>query len=140
MELCLYNAVLTGMSQDGKAFTYVNQLASSPEHLSNREEWFDCACCPPNILRLLGSIGGYLWSHDVTSSTSASVAVHLYTSAKISFEINGIPVILSQETDWPQDGHVKLSLSTRASVHVTLHLRIPGWADLWEVSLTLIHP
>lgn len=47
MELCFYNAVLTGMSEDGKRFTYVNQLASSDTDLSKRAEWFTCACCPP---------------------------------------------------------------------------------------------
>lgn len=62
MELSLYNATLTGMSLDGKRFTYVNQLASSDSDLSKREEWFTCACCPPNVTRLLGYLGGCLWT------------------------------------------------------------------------------
>ncbi|KAJ0127088.1 Uncharacterized protein HZ326_29810 [Fusarium oxysporum f. sp. albedinis] len=61
MELCLYNNVMTAMSLDGKAFTYVNQLGSSESDKSVREEWFWCACCPPNVTRLYGSLGGYLW-------------------------------------------------------------------------------
>ncbi|PVH68234.1 glycoside hydrolase family 127 protein [Cadophora sp. DSE1049] len=55
MESCLYNSVMTSMSLDGKEFTYVNQLASSGQDKSAREEWFDCACCPPNLTRLFGS-------------------------------------------------------------------------------------
>ena len=60
MELCFYNSVSTGMSSDGRQFTYVNQLASSDTDLSQRAKWFTCACCPPNVTRLLGYIGGYL--------------------------------------------------------------------------------
>jgi DUF1680 family protein len=60
MELCLYNNIMAAMSLDGKSFTYVNQLGSSAADKNGREDWFWCACCPPNYSRLFGSIKGYL--------------------------------------------------------------------------------
>src|SRR4051794_40969148 len=111
MELCLYNAVLTGMSLDGKAFTYVNQLASSDNDLSERHEWFECACCPPNVTRTLGYMGGYIWSHNATE-TSAIINVHLYTSATLRLPVSESVVEITQKTDWPWNGDVDFSIQT----------------------------
>lgn len=134
MELCLYNTVLTGMSYNGKEFTYVNQLASSGDDLSKREEWFECACCPPNVTRLFGSIGGYVWSYDIEDDQkSATVAVHLYTAATLSFSVAGTEVQIKQTTEWPLDGDVEFSITTSASLNIKLALRIPGWAEVFEV-------
>ena len=102
MELCLYNTVLTSMSHDGKRFTYVNQPASSDDDLSQREEWFTCACCPPNVLRLLGQIGGYIWNHqERPEGHSADIAVNLYISSTLSFKVPCGSVELTQESEWP---------------------------------------
>lgn len=128
MELCLYNTVLTSMSYDGKRFTYVNQLASSDQDLSQREEWFTCACCPPNVLRLLGQIGGYIWSHaSDADSRSATITVHLYISSTLEFNVGGESVQLKQESNWPWDGNIDFSLQTSVP-NVSIKLRIPGWA------------
>lgn len=137
MELCLYNAVLTGMSLDGKAFTYVNQLASSDQDRSERHEWFECACCPPNVTRTLGFIGGYVWSHSV-EERSAVVNVHLYTSATLSLKTSESTVQITQKTDWPWDGNVDFDvcIEGQSQFDLELRLRIPGWASSWEVSLT----
>jgi uncharacterized protein len=122
------------MSLDGKAFTYVNQLASSPSHPSSREEWFECACCPPNMTRVLGYLGGYLWSHKVISPHSASINVHLYTSASLKFSVAGREIQLTQSTDWPWSGDVAFEINGSTDVDVTVRLRIPQWADGFEVS------
>lgn len=136
MELCLYNAVLTAMSADGKQFTYVNQLASSNEDLSKRAEWFTCACCPPNICRLLGYIGGYLWSHTVDEkSNSAIINVHLYTSAILKVSVGKTSIELEQTSNWPWDGKIVFSLRGASDVETTIKLRIPGWASQWTVGL-----
>lgn len=135
MELCLYNAVLTGMSLDGKAFTYVNQLGSSDKEISQRHEWFEVACCPPNVTRTLGFLGGYLWTRHVTEQ-SAIVNVHLYTSATLSFEVSGSTVEIEQKTKWPWNGDVEFAVRTGKDgplVDLQLRLRIPGWATSWEV-------
>ncbi|CEI61286.1 hypothetical protein FVEN_g5992 [Fusarium venenatum] len=128
MELCLYNNVMTSMSLDGKAFTYVNQLGSSESDKSVREEWFWCACCPPNVTRLYGSLGGYLWDFGNISEGEVYINVHLYSKASLKFEVAGQEVLLEQDSDWPWDGLVKFRLSAPESLKTTIRLRIPGWS------------
>ncbi|KAI5282257.1 hypothetical protein KEM54_002867, partial [Ascosphaera aggregata] len=133
MELCLYNAMLTGMSLDGRAFTYDNQLGSSDESLSKRETWFEVSCCPPNVSRLLGYLGGCLWTHKKTGSKTLEFNVHLYSSASIDVEVNGAPVRLKQESNWPWKGDISFELSGASDVETTVRLRIPAWAEKYEV-------
>ncbi|RGP76922.1 hypothetical protein FLONG3_5005 [Fusarium longipes] len=128
MELCLYNNVMTSMSLDGKAFTYVNQLGSSESDKSVREEWFWCACCPPNVTRLYGSLGGYLWDFGEDSEGEAFINVHLYTKASLKFEAAGNEITFEQDSDWPWDGIVKFRLSAPESLRTKIRLRIPGWS------------
>ena len=136
MELAFYNAVLTGMSCDGKKFTYVNQLASSEADASKREEWFTCACCPPNMLRILGYLGGYIWTYSANEADQAAlINIHLFMSAKLQFGENQNAVVLEQKTDWPWKGEVSFSLKS-ASKKAAINLRIPGWASDWTVSDT----
>lgn len=149
MELCLYNAVLTSMSHDGTKFTYVNQLASSDQDLSKREEWFTCSCCPPNVLRLLGQIGGYIYSQTRDPKTpSTQVNVHLFASSTHEIEVGDQRAVLSQKTNWPWSGQVDFELQIKSQEssntkdkggQVSLALRIPEWTSSWKVSsLTLI--
>ena len=133
MELCLYNSVLTGVSLDGKAFTYVNQLGSSETDLSERHDWFQCACCPPNLSRLLGSLGGYVWTYKSDSKSNVYVNVHLYTSATLSFTVEEREVKITQKTEWPWAGDVELSVESPSSVNMNVALRIPAWAVGWKV-------
>ncbi|KAF4968212.1 hypothetical protein FZEAL_10421 [Fusarium zealandicum] len=127
MELCLYNNVMTAMSLDGKAFTYINQLASSEADKSVREEWFWCACCPPNLTRLFGSLGGYLWDHG-SEEDNVFINVHLYTGAELAFEVNESSVTLAQKSNWPWEGKTDFQLSAPSSLRTTLRLRLPAWA------------
>ncbi|KAK3676391.1 hypothetical protein LTR78_003667 [Recurvomyces mirabilis] len=115
------------MSHDGKSFTYVNQLASSNTDLSKREDWFTVACCPPNILRLLAQIGGYIWNTHVDCTGVSHVAVHLYVSSEFDLRIRGGEAKIRQETKWPHEGDVHFSITPSQGM-VSLMLRIPGWA------------
>ncbi|KAF2460840.1 hypothetical protein BDY21DRAFT_333571 [Lineolata rhizophorae] len=133
MELCFYNAVLTGMSCDGKQFTYVNQLASTDSDPSMRQKWFTCACCPPNVSRLLGYLGGYFWTSN-SDSNSTNVNVHMYGSATIRLKNEGHDVMISQTSDWPWKGRVRFAVKAPQSSVVTLRLRIPGWASEWKIT------
>lgn len=129
MELCLYNTVLTSMSHDGKGFTYENQLASSDEDLSRRSDWFTVACCPPNVSRLLGQIGGYTWSHEADNATkSATVLVHLYIPGTLRFSVGDQDVQVTQKTEYPWNGDIDFEIDS-AAVEVDLKLRIPAWAS-----------
>lgn len=122
------------MSHDGKAFTYDNQLTSSTANPSRREEWFTCACCPPNVLRVLGMIGGYIWTHDDQPADEASeIVVHLYIAATLKYEVSGKTVELEQKTEWPWNGDVSFALRTEVK-NVSVKLRIPGWASSYDVS------
>lgn len=135
--------MLTGMSLDGKAFTYVNQMATCDQNPSNkREDWFECACCPPNVSRVLGHIGGYLWTATTNTPTSATVNVHLFASATLSYTLDGSQnkgFTLTQKTNYPWDGTIKFELEVSSpEVQVKINLRIPEWiGDAWEVNIIL---
>lgn len=146
MELCLYNTVMGSMSLDGKAFTYENYLASCPGSLCQREGWFECSCCPPNVSRLFGSLGGYLWHFGSTSSESTEEAidkvfinVHMYTTAKLDFtSLNGYPISLQQKTNWPWESNILFTLNTphKPGVQETIRLRVPRWSSGKKYVLT----
>ncbi|KAI1118551.1 hypothetical protein F5Y14DRAFT_398847 [Nemania sp. NC0429] len=127
MELCLYNAVMTAMSLGGNAFTYVNQLASSEKDKNIRAAWFDTSCCPPNVSRLFGSLGGYLWDYGGRGQ-DVFINVHLYTTAKVSFQVDEHAIDLEQKSNWPWEGNVAFQLAAPPSASTTVRLRIPAWA------------
>ncbi|EKG17518.1 Six-hairpin glycosidase-like protein [Macrophomina phaseolina MS6] len=136
MELSFYNAVLTGMSCDGRAFTYVNQLCSSGNDLSKRSEWFTCACCPPNVARLLGYLGGYFWTARVEQAENrVSVDVYMYGSATLKIPVGTSAVTVKQASDWPWDGKISFQVDAPEDIDVNLSLRIPSWASDWQVRL-----
>jgi hypothetical protein len=120
MEQALFNGVLSGVSLDGTRFFYENPLASVGKH--RRQAWFSCACCPPNLSRLLASLGGYLYHQ-----TDSALAVHLYAAGTAKVQIGGTDVELTQATDYPWDGRVTLTLKPATPARFELKLRIPGW-------------
>ncbi|KAK2731464.1 hypothetical protein FQN55_004663 [Onygenales sp. PD_40] len=134
LELCLYNAVLTGMSLDGASFTYVNQLASSPGHPSKREDWFQVSCCPPNVSRVLGYLGGYIWTQKQTHEKSVDINVHLYTAATLACEVDGKQIQLTQRGNWPWGGDMEFEITGAQDIDVTIRLRIPQWAEKFEIT------
>jgi len=121
MERALYNGVISGVSLDGEKFFYVNPLASKGAH--HRQSWFGCACCPPNIARLLASLGRYIYSVG-----SGGIAVHLYAQGAVTTTLaDGTPLTLRQQTNYPWEGMVKLTVEPSSPTEFTLRLRIPGW-------------
>lgn len=129
LELCLYNNIMTAMSLNGQQFTYVNQLASSETDKSAREDWFWCACCPPNLTRLFGSLGGYIW-HVQENEADLAINIHLYTTAKLTFNTaSGEIISLQQTSNWPLDGKVSLELSSSPSQNVVIRFRLPSWCQ-----------
>ena len=120
MERALYNGALSGVSLDGTRFFYVNPLASRGQH--HRQPWYDCACCPPNIARLLASLGQYIYS-----TAADTVAVHLYVQGRAQLEVAGQALVVRQTTRYPWEGQVDLTLQLAAPADFTLKLRLPGW-------------
>ncbi len=121
MERAIYNGALSGLSQDGSRFFYENPLESDGTH--NRWEWHRCPCCPPNISRLVASIGTYIYS-----CAEDAVAVNLYCQSTGSFELCGGKVVISQETDYPWKGKVGITITNEGAGEFALAARIPGWA------------
>jgi len=128
MERALYNGALAGIALDGKRFFYENPLASRGGH--HRQGWFGCACCPGNISRLLASLGGYAYSESPEEAW-----VHLYVQGHTSLDLGGRKVALRQETRYPWEGRVVLSVDPDEPLRFGLHLRVPGWAAGARVSV-----
>ena len=129
MERALYNGVISGVSLDGHEFFYDNLLAVHPEYhrFSGqkppwRQEWFGCACCPPNIARLIASFAGY-----VLSQARSEVWVHLYTASRAALNVGGQSVVLEQKTDYPWKEKIRITVRPESPLAFTLALRIPGW-------------
>lgn len=127
LERALYNGVLGGLSLDGRGFFYDNPLAVEPARYSGRfqprrQEWFGTACCPTNMVRLLGSLGGYVYGQS-----DEALYVHLYTAGVLGVETPFGGVELAQETDYPWDGAVRLRVTATPATPWTLALRLPGW-------------
>ena len=131
MERALYNGIPSGVSLSGDTFLYANPLTVHRETLSQparshiaarRQEWFGCACCPPNVARLLASLGQYVYS-----TASDAVYVHLYASGQADLAVGEMPIHLRQETDYPWDGKIRLTVTPSAAAKFTLALRLPGW-------------
>ncbi|TGR29079.1 MULTISPECIES: glycoside hydrolase family 127 protein [unclassified Mesorhizobium] len=122
MERALYNGSISGLSLDGSLFFYENPLESRGKH--NRWKWHRCPCCPPNIGRMVASIGSYFYS-----LSDDALAVHLYGDSTARFDIAGVPVTLTQASRYPWDGSVEITVEPQAPVEFTLHLRVPGWSS-----------
>ncbi len=121
LETALYNGVLPGLSLDGESYFYQNPLADDGTH--RRQPWFGCACCPPNITRLLASLPGYFYS-----CSDAGLWVHLYAQGAAHIPLpDGRTVGLTQHTRYPWDGEVVIEIEGKGTF--SLWLRIPGWCE-----------
>ena len=137
MERALYNGVLSGMALDGKSFFYVNPLEVNPEachkderkfHVKPvRQKWFGCACCPPNIARLLSSIGSYAYTEN-----EDTLFAHLYMGSVLTKTVGDKEADICVESDFPWDGRVKIRVRAK-DTGLKLALRIPGWCDSYEI-------
>ena len=138
MEQILHNGIMSGISLDGKSFFYANPLAVEAEAVDEqtielkhnmgykRREWFGCACCPPNIARLLSSLGLYFYSHDCNS-----IYVNLYGNSE--YKHNGLT--LTQTTNYPWDEKIKIKVECDCETDTSIALRIPGWCK--KLSMTI---
>lgn len=128
VERALYNGVPAGVALDGKSFFYVNPLASQGGH--HRSEWFSCACCPPNVLRTIASIGSYVYA-----TSGNDVFVNLYAPGTAEIQVPAGTVRLALAGDYPWDGHLTLKVDPGKARTFALSLRIPGWARSFEVAV-----
>lgn len=165
MEQALYNTVLAGMALDGRSFFYVNPLEVYPEacrrderkrHVQPvRQKWFGCACCPPNIARIVSSVGAYAYTQN-----EDTFYTHLYIAGNVRVCLNGRAMRVETESGFPWEGEVKAvirradperEVSEACSeagkgaaaagrekdvlCHGTLAFRIPGWCKTAEAEV-----
>lgn len=149
MEQALYNTVLAGMALDGKSFFYVNPLEVYPEacrrderkrHVQPmRQKWFGCACCPPNIARIVSSVGAYVFTQNENT-----LYTHLYAGSSINVVLNGRHMEAQTESSFPWEGEVKFIIrkvsaatgeTAEDTCHGTLAFRIPGWCRKAEAEV-----
>ncbi|MGB5391202.1 MAG: beta-L-arabinofuranosidase domain-containing protein, partial [Thermoanaerobaculia bacterium] len=122
MEKTLYNGALSGVSASGDTFFYTNPLES--EGGLGRSEYFDVACCPANLARLVAQVPGLIYGNR-----DSEIFVNLYVASTASLEVpDAGAVVLEQETRYPWDGTVRLRLTLERPAPLDIHLRIPGWA------------
>lgn len=119
METGLYNGFLGAVSIEGDAFYYQNVLRTVSGQPKHRSKWFGVACCPPNVAKLLGSLGSLIYSTKLEQNL---VAVHLFIESEL--RVPGTNVIITQKTDLPWTGKVVISVKGTMG----LALRIPSWA------------
>jgi DUF1680 family protein len=133
VERTLYNHILCGVSADGKSFFYGSPLAVHPGfdgdgkyagegYHYRRSEWFDCPCCPPNVARLIALMPALICSH-----AKNAVYIHQYIPSTTQLTVSGQTVVLTQKTDYPWNGRIRLNVKPVRPASWTLALRIPGW-------------
>lgn len=128
LETALYNGLLSGVSLSGDNFFYVNPLASDGSH--HRQPFFTCSCCPPNLNRLLPTVGGLVYSVGVDQ-----IITHLYIQSEANFELAAGAMTLIQETDYPWDGVVCIRCVVDAPMFFDLQFRWPGWCHTAHIYL-----
>ena len=121
LERTLYNGLLSGISLSGNRFFYPNPLASVGQH--QRSVWFSCACCITNMTRFLPSMPGYIYAQDKND-----LFVNLFVSNNATIKLPATDVKLTQQTDYPWQGKVDITVEPAKSTSFALHIRIPGWA------------
>lgn len=122
MERTLYNGLISGVSLDGKSFFYPNPLESAGQH--QRSPWFGVACCPGNITRFIASVPGYAYAQQ-----GDNLYVNLFVASGSEIELdNGRKVNLTQETRYPWDGAVRITVNPDRTARFKINVRVPGWA------------
>jgi len=128
IERTLYNGLISGISLDGKKFFYPNPLESDGKYQFNqgactRQPWFDCSCCPTNIIRFLPSVPELIYA-----TIADSVYINLYISSNADIIVNHKKIEIIQQTDYPWDGKINITVNPEKKTIFTLKLRVPGWA------------
>lgn len=127
LERTLYNGLISGLSLDGDKFFYPNPLAFDGSTQFNRGEtcrspWFDCSCCPSNLSRFIPSVAGYAYAQD-----QDGIYVNLFMNSHFTLDRNGRIVKILQETTYPWEGNITLTIEEANQWEESLKIRIPGW-------------
>ena len=134
MERALYNTALSGMALDGRHFFYVNPLEVVPEKSEKdptkshvkivRPDWLGCACCPPNLARLLASVEDYIYT-----DRGDSVLVNLFIRSEMEKEYEDGTLTVTVDADYPRDGKISFAIKNTGKKPAKVGIRIPGWSE-----------
>jgi len=129
IERTMYNGLISGISLDGKNFFYPNPTESDGKYEFNmgactRQPWFDCSCCPTNLIRFIPSIPGLIYA-----TNEDSLYVNLFISNNAQVSIEGEKIGITQQTNYAWNGNINISINPEEEKTFTLKLRIPGWAE-----------
>jgi DUF1680 family protein len=127
LERTLYNGMISGVSLEGNSFFYPNCLQSDGKYKFNqgsltRKPWFDCSCCPTNVIRFIPSVPNYIYAHR-----GDSLYVNLFVASEADVEMRNIRLNISEVTKYPWDGKVKIIINPEKDKIFTVNIRIPGW-------------
>lgn len=127
VETELYNGVLAGLHLDGGTFFYENPLSSVGKH--HRKPWYDCSCCPTNLIRFVPSVGGYAYAVD-----GSVLVVNQFLPGEADIPTANGSAGISVRTRYPLDGEISITLNKLGGI-THLRLRKPGWCDAWTLSV-----
>ena len=140
LETAVYNGVLAGVSLDGSRYFYVNPLEVRPDVARYRHDhahvetgripWFGCACCPPNIARLIASFSRYVYTMN-----QGTVWVQQYAASRTTLSLGASRVVITQATAYPWNGKIDMTVDAESSTEFTLALRIPSWCPSFTCSV-----
>lgn len=140
IERALYNGINSGMSLDGRTYCYRNPLAFDPtgnasdRHAPDgniRNPWYDTTCCPPNLERTFASLPGYFYS-----TSDEGIYVHLYDNSELNWRLHdGNGIRIRQQTGYPWNGDVKLTITPATANEFTIFVRVPGWSMHNEIKV-----
>jgi uncharacterized protein len=120
LERILYNGVISGVSLEGNSFFYPNVLESKG---TQRNVWFSCSCCPSNITRFIPSVPGYIYA-----TREDTVFLNLFIGCETTTSIKGKQLKITQKTQYPWDGNIRITVEPKHTMAFVLKIRIPGWA------------
>jgi uncharacterized protein len=130
LERSLYNGYLSGIDFSGDRFFYVNPLEFDGSYRFNRDNsmvrmpWFNCSCCPTNVVRLFPALGGYVYAQR-----DRDIFINLFVSSSGELSVDGADVRIRQESRYPWDGRVAVQVAPAQPLRFALRIRIPGWAQ-----------
>ena len=130
LERTLYNGVISGMSVDGGRFFYPNPLSSDGKYAFNadntveRQPWFGCACCPSNLCRFIPSFPGYMYAVK-----DRQLYINLFAGNTATMQVGGKDVVLEQQTSYPWDGDITITIKKNQAKAFDMLVRIPEWVN-----------
>ncbi len=129
LEKSLYNGLISGIGLDGKSFFYTNamQIKNSFQHgdmEAIRSGWFECSCCPTNLVRLIPSVPGYMYAQK-----EDNLYINLFINSNVDLMIHNKPVQIVQQNNYPWNGELVFYINPKATTEFNLMIRIPGWAQ-----------